>query len=93
MNHFRNISRVDGRDIGYASQNIHPENGEGRVGKHGIDKTYTLDQMIQLAHSMSEKPDVLIKNGPNGKWYMKKYNSSLVRNADRCTMWIIKWDT
>ena len=52
--------------------NIHPENREGCVGKGGIDKTFTLEQMVELAYKMEEKPNILTKAGINAKWYMKK---------------------
>jgi len=86
---------------------LHPENREYCVGKAGLDKTLTLVQIIEIAYSMKEKPNIIIKAGPNAKWYLKKCDPRLIdseieRNANaRCptpeqtarrTMWIIEWD-
>lgn len=88
-------------DIGYTNDNIHPVNGEGRVGKSGINKEFTLPQMVELAYSMEEKPNILIKAGPNAKWYLKKFDTKVLdseiekqnwRDTSRCTMYIIEWD-
>ena len=46
-------------------------------------------------------PNIIIKAGPNAKWYMKKVHVDEIdneiekqkwRNTSRCTMFIIDWD-
>ncbi len=90
-----------GADIGYHCDNIHPSDGEGCVGKSGIDKTFTLERIIDLAYKMVEKPNIIIKAGPNAKWYLKKFPKDLIemgiqkqnwRDVSRSTMYIIEWD-
>ena len=90
-----------GVDAGYTSSNLYPANGEGRVGKHGIDKGYTLEQVILLARSMEEKPTIIIKAGENAKWYLKRFSMEdlpseiekqqqwRAERVARCTMYII----
>ena len=89
-----------GVDAGYTSSNIHPANGEGRVGKHGLDKDLTLEQVILLARNMEEKPNIIIKSGKNAKWYLKKCAPAAVerevgqnnwRDVSRCLMYVIDW--
>lgn len=50
---------------------------------------------------MEQKPNILIKAGPNAKWYIKKYDPRVIeeeiekqswRDVSRCTMYIIEWD-
>jgi hypothetical protein len=53
-------------------KNLHPADGEGRVGKQGIDAKYTLDMVKEIAYRMPEKPNIIIKAGKNAKWYIKK---------------------
>ena len=57
--------------------------------------------VMKLAYKMDEKPNILIKAGPNAKWYMKKVHPSKIdeaiekqtwRDTSRCTMYIIRWD-
>ena len=101
MEHISHLQKHKGIDAGIRNE-IHPENGEGRVGKSGINKDFTLNQMIELAYKMEQKPNILIKAGRNAKWYIKKIDRSVLkkeiektrhwRNVTRCTMWIIEWD-
>ncbi len=90
----------NGVDVGYHGSPLHPANGEGRVGKRGIDKTFTLQKVMSLAYYMDEKPNIIIKAGPNAKWYIKKCHPDALereivkqtwRNVSRCTMYIINW--
>lgn len=107
MEHIKTLVKLNGCDIGFSkthgSPNIHPSNGEGRVGKEGIDKNYTLTDIINLAYKMKEKPNVIVKAGPKAKWYMKKviFDPIIINNliqkekwrdTSRSIMWIIKWD-
>ena len=71
MEHVACIRPRKGCDVNW-KKNLHPENREGCVGKEGIDKSYTLEQMVELAYKMEEKPNILTKAGINAKWYMKK---------------------
>jgi hypothetical protein len=102
MEHIRQIQKRIGCDVGYNSSNLHPANAESRVGVSGIDKNFTLGQMIEIAYKMEEKPNILIKAGPNAKWYIKKFDPNVIeeeiekqrswRDISRCTMYIIEWD-
>jgi hypothetical protein len=45
MEHITRFEKRHGVDIFYGDTfNLHPENWEGRVGKNGIDKSYTLEK-------------------------------------------------
>ena len=83
-------------------KNLHPADGEGRVGKAGIDATYTLAMVKAIAYRMAEKPNIIIKGGKNAKWYIKKCpkdeiipeiermrNSVFGENSRRCTLYIL----
>ena len=83
-------------------KNLHPVDGEGRVGKQGIDANYTLDMVTSIAYRMPEKPNILIKAGENAKWYIKKCpkgeilmeiekmrNSVYGKNMKRATMYVL----
>jgi len=102
MEYVKKYEKRIGVDAGYHTSNIHPTNGEGCVGKNGIDKNYTLEQVMLIAYKMEQKPNVIIKAGPNAKWYIKKFIPELIdneienqrkwRDVSRCTMHIIEWD-
>jgi hypothetical protein len=87
-----------GVDAGYTGSALHPADGEGRKGRQGIDKTFTLEQVIDLARRMAEKPNILIKAGVNAKWYLKRFPLEALdgeiakqqwRDTSRVTMYII----
>ena len=78
MEHISHLQKHKGIDAGIGNE-IHPENGEGRVGKSGINKDFTLIQMIELAYKMEQKPNILIKAGRNAKWYIKKIDRSVLK--------------
>ncbi len=95
------MRKRQGVDVGYHSANIHPADREGCVGKNGIDKTFTLEKMIDLAYKMPNKPNIIIKAGPNAKWYLKRFPKDVIeseiqkqtwRDTSRCIMYIIEWD-
>lgn len=101
MDYFKKLERRKGVDIGYHNFCIHPSNKEGCVGKRGIDKNFKLDKMLELAYKMEEKPNILIKSGKKGKWYIKKFNYDDIdteiekqkwRDTSRCIMYIIEWE-
>ena len=71
MEFVRNYEKHDKTDL-KKHDNLHPINGEGCVGKSGIDKTYTLDMVMKLAYKMPDKPNIIIKAGKNAKWYIKQ---------------------
>ena len=100
MEHIKLIERRMGCDVGYHSSNIHPINREGCVGKNGIDKTYTFEMVLNLAYRMPQKPNIIIKAGPNAKWYLKRVERESLeeeienqswRDTSRNTMYIIDW--
>ena len=101
MEHVKIIERKQGVDIGYNSSNMHPVDREGCVGVFGIDKTFTFEMVLELAYKMPNKPNIIVKAGPNAKWYLKKFpkdtiedeiNKQAWRDTSRCTMYIIEWD-
>ena len=88
-----------GVDAGYTSSNLHPANGEGCKGSQGIDDNLGLEQVIELARRMEEKPNIIIKAGKNSKWYLKRFTMEQLpheiekqqwRDTSKCTMIIIE---
>ena len=101
MENIRTINKRNGVDIGYHESNLRPSDGEGCVGKSGIDKTFTLMNVIEIANRMNPRPNIIIKAGPRAKWYLKKFPRDKIeeeiekqqwRDTSRATMWIIEWD-
>lgn len=100
MEHIIQLEKKLGKDVFYGEKyNLEPLNGVGRVGKSGIDKSFTLAQMITLAYEI--KANIIVKGGQNAKWYLKRCNMEDIpiemekqkwRNTSRSVMWIIKWD-
>ena len=54
---------------------------------------------LELAYEI--KANIIIKGGPNAKWYLKyfpkdqiqiKINKQKWRDTNRATMWVIEWD-
>ena len=101
MENVRNFEKKVGCDIKWRCD-IHPIDREGCVGKSGIDKTYTLDMVLKLAYKIEDKPNIIIKAGPNAKWYLKRCPKEMIetkiqelqkwKNTSSCTMYIIDWD-
>ncbi len=106
MEYIKSLNKRYGVDVGWHKSNIHPKNGEGCVGKQGIDKNYNLQQVLELAYKMEEKPNIIIRSGPKAKWYFKKVPSEDVESrisqymeknewnnsVSRCIMYIIEWE-
>ena len=102
MEHIKNIERRVGVDIGYHSSNIYPEDEECRVGRHGIDKSYTFEMVLELASKMEDKPNIIIRGGKNAKWYLKRVQKEQIddeiekttwrNNIKYNTMYIIDWE-
>jgi len=105
MVYFKNIEKRNGCDIGWHDKNLHPENGKGRVGKSGLDKTLQLNEILEIAYGMNNpRPNIIIKAGKNAKWYLKycpidkldeeikKANWNGKRDNSRVTMYIITWE-
>ena len=99
MENVKNMKKMIGVDVGYHESNMEPLNSVGRLGKNGIDKTFTLQQVIVLAHQVNA--NIIIKAGKNAKWYIKRFNIDDIqyeiekqqwRDTSRATMWIIEWD-
>lgn len=49
--------------------------GSNDVEEKGFPKTHTLEQMMTMA--IEHKCPIIIKNGTNGKWYLKGKSKSL----------------
>ena len=101
MEHIKQITKYIGVDVGYHGSDLLPANREGCVGKRGIDKNYTLPQVIDIAFKMDEKPNIIIKAGSNAKWYLKHFSLDSIekeiekqrwRDTSRYTMYVIQWD-
>lgn len=100
MEHIRIIEKRKGVDAGYHN-NIHPVDRYGCVGASGIDKSFTFDMVLKLAYKMDNKPNIIIKAGPNAKWYLKHFQKDVIdeeiekqkwRDTTRSIMYIIEWD-
>jgi hypothetical protein len=101
MEHVKFIEIKKGVDVGYHNSAIEPVDREGCVGVRGIDKSYTIYTVLQLAYKIDNKPNIIVKSGPNGKWYLKRFEKDTIdeeiekqkwRDTSRCTMFIIDWD-
>ena len=94
------IRHYVGCDVGYTSSNMHPENGEHRVGRSGIDKNLSFEDVLRLARTMQPRPNVIVKGGQNAKWYMKRFLEEEIetqiqkqrwRDTSRVDMYVITW--
>ena len=105
MNRFSNIVKLRGCDVGGDNTNVQPNNGEGRVGKACIDKTFTLERVIDIAYRTPGKPNIIVKAGKNAKWYLKNIEPTLIermieetnrsswhKDVRNRVMYIIEWD-
>ena len=102
MEHFQNIEKRVGVDIGYNDRNLHPENREKCIGKSGLDKTLKLNELLEIAYKMENpRPNIIIKAGKNAKWYLKYCDYSKIdsdiekakwRDTSRATMFIVTWE-
>ena len=101
MEHSKNIKIIKGVDVGYHSSNIQPIDREGCVGSSGIDKSFTFEMVMKIAYKIDNKPNIIIKAGPNAKWYLKHFQKDLIneeiekqkwRDTRRCIMYIIDWE-
>lgn len=101
MEYTKIVEKRKGVDIGFTTSNIEPIDREGCIGVSGIDKSFTLEMVLKLAYKMETKPNVIIKAGPNAKWYLKLCQKELIeqniekqkwRDTSRCLMYIIEWD-
>ena len=86
-------------DVGYHSSNIRPVNDEGCVGKAGIDKNYTFNQVVELAKGCGA--NIIVKAGKNAKRYLKRCEKEKIReniekqtwrDTSRCRMFQIEWE-
>ena len=101
MNHVKKIEIRTRQDIGYHIDNLHPLDREECVGSAGINKSLTFEQVVELAYKMEPKPNIIIKAGPNAKWYLTRFQKDVIeyeiekqkwRDTSRCFMYIIEWD-
>jgi len=92
----KNIATRFGDDVGYHTSNMYTPDGEGRIGKHGFDKTLTWEKMLELALKIGA--NIIVKPGPNAKWYLKSFPAEAIddevkkqawRRTGRATMWVI----
>lgn len=100
MEHINKLEKKIGADVLYGDKyNLEPLNGVGRVGNSGIDKSFSLDKLITLAYEI--KANIIVKGGPNAKWYLKRCNVEDIpvemekqkwRDTSRSIMWVIEWE-
>ena len=100
MEYVTSFTKRRGVDVGYIESDInfdHPQ----RVGKSGFDKTLSLEEVFKIAHTMDPKPNIIIKGGPNAKWYFKNVKYDTIeerikkqqwRDISRVTMYTVYWD-
>ena len=92
-------------DVGFHESPIHPADGEGRVGKMGLDKTLDFEEILSLAHKTFSKDgnraNIVVKAGKNAKWYLKycppgdierSIGTQTWRDTSRATMWVVEWN-
>lgn len=102
MEHVTLMQKRLGVDVGFNGSCHHPANGEGCVGKRGLDKNLSLERILEIAYEMDTKPNIIIKAGPRAKWYLKHFPKDFIeraiekqkkwRDISSATMWIIDWD-
>ena len=101
MDHVKKYEKRYGTDAGYHSSNMVPINREGCVGKSGLDKTLSLEDVLAIAYKMDVKPNIIIKAGPNRKWYLKRFALNVLdseiekqswRDTTKSIMHIIEWN-
>ena len=102
MEHVTLMQKRLGVDVGFNGSCHHPANGEGCVGKRGLDKNLPLERILEIAYEMDTKPNIVIKAGPRSKWYLKHFPRDFIeraiekqkkwRDISSATMWIIDWD-
>ncbi len=105
MEHFSGITKRDGVDVGYHESPIHPSDGEGRVGKRGLNKALSFAEVVELAFKTFDadrnRANIIVKAGKNAKWYLKycpleRVDASIKtqewRDTSRATMYIVEWD-
>jgi len=100
MQHITRLEKRLGVDL-RGGGDLHPSDGEGRVGKSGLDKNLTLQEIFEIVYRMEVRPNIIIKAGVNAKWYIKRCAKELIdegiakwhwRDTSRGTMWIVEWD-
>ena len=101
MQFIKHIEQRTGVDIGYNNSNLHPNDREYCVGKAGINKNLSFEQIIDIAYKMNPRPNIIVKGGPNAKWYLKKFDKNEIeegiekqkwRDNRNRIMWIIDWE-
>ena len=101
MEHVKKFEKRIGVDVGWHESNIVPIDREGCVGKAGIDKSFSLQRIMEIAYKLEPKPNLLIKGGKNAKWYLKLCPIDLIesknekqqwRDTSRVILYIVEWD-
>ena len=83
MEHVRNYERRD-HAVLKMGNDLRPADGEGCVGKAGIDKSFSLQRIMEIAYKLEPKPNLLIKGGKNAKWYLKRCPIDLIESKNHC---------
>ena len=90
MEHITHMQKRIGVDLGYHESNLRPENDEGCVGKSGLDKSLSLERILEIVYKMKEKPNVIIKAGPRAKWYLHLWTfKTLIINFSKCVLYLL----
>jgi len=83
--HAKAITFHGAKDVGYHASNIDPVERKGCVGKSGIDATYSFEQVAALAFEV--RANIIIKNGPKAKWYLKRCPKALIAEKTEKNDW------
>ena len=102
MELIKSVIKIKGVDIGYHDSVIDPVDREGCVGKHGINKSYSFEEVLKIASKINIKPNIIIKAGKNAKWYLKSCPKHMINEniqkqkwrpgTSRYMMYVIEWD-
>ena len=99
----KKLERYEGIDIGWSVSNPEREYmgaHEERRGKNGFNGELDLDQMLAISYTFEPRPNVIVKGGPNSKWYIKLIPINEVHDFDKqkwrsglknALLWIIEW--
>ena len=87
--------------IGDLNLDRNPNGEPHRRGKAGINKDLSLEVVLKIASTMNPRPNIFIKNGKDGKWYLKylsRVNDEILEKHRRrkshshMSAYIIEWD-
>ena len=78
MEFYKKCEQRVGCDISSSHDIKNYECIDGSKGKAGINKNYTLEQVMFIAYNHIDKPNIITRKGVNSKWYLKKVPCNLI---------------